>query len=192
MAELRSACQRPYLVEVGGSDVVGAVGQVMAGLELADGAALRGFVPDDVVVPSASGGTQAGLLMGLRAAGARTVVHGIAVTPRDELYVKVVAMVDALGALDGLDRPGPVARDAIRPEDDQLGGGYGRPAAVAEAAARLLARSEGILVDPIYTAKALAGLIERVRSGVFDGHRVVFWHAGGTTGIFEPLAGSEG
>jgi len=190
--ELRAAGRRPYLVEVGGSDVVGAVGQVMAGLELADGAALRGFVPDDVVVPSATGGTQAGLLVGLRAAGARTVVHGIAVTPRDALYAKVVAMVDALGAVDGLDRPGPVARAAIRLDDDQLGAGYGRPTAAADAAARLLARSEGILVDPIYTAKALAGLIERVRSGAFDGHRVVFWHAGGATGIFEPLAGSQG
>ena len=101
-------------------------------------------------------------------------------------------MVDALGALDGLDRLGPVARDAIRLDDDQLGAGYGRPTAAAEAAARLLARSEGILVDPIYTAKALAGLIERVRSGALDGHRVVFWHAGGTPGLFEPLAGAEG
>src|SRR6476646_10369980 len=192
MDDLRAAGRRPYLVEVGGSDVVGAVGQVMAGLELADGAALRGFVPDDVVVPSATGGTQSGLVVGLRAAGVRTVVHGIAVTPRDELHAKVVAMVDALGALDGLDRLGPVARDAIRLDDDQLGAGYGRPAAAAEAAARLLARTEGILVDPIYTAKALAGLIECVRSGAFDGHQVVFWHAGGTTGIFEPLAGSEG
>ena len=192
MAELRSAGGRPYLVEVGGSDVVGAVGQVMAGIELADGAALRGFAPDDVVVPSATGGTQAGLLMGLRAAGARTVVHGIAVTPRDELQTKVVAMVGALGALEGLDRLGVVPPDAIRLDDDQLGAGYGRPTAAAGAATRLLARSEGILVDPIYTAKALAGLIERVRSGAFDGHRVVFWHAGGTTGIFEPLAGFEG
>ena len=121
MADLRSAGRRPYLVEVGGSDVVGAVGQVMAGLELADGAARRGFMPDDVVVPSATGGTQAGLVMGLRAAGARTVVHGIAVTPRDELHAKVVAMVDALGALDGLDRLGAGDDDAIRLDDDQLG-----------------------------------------------------------------------
>jgi 1-aminocyclopropane-1-carboxylate deaminase/D-cysteine desulfhydrase-like pyridoxal-dependent ACC family enzyme len=192
MADLRSAGRRPYLVAVGGSDVVGAVGQVMAGLELADGAAQRGFVPDDVVVPSATGGTQAGLVMGLRAAGARTVVQGIAVTPRDELHARIVAMVDALGALDGLGRLRPVANDAIRLDGDQLGAGYGRPTAAADAAGRLLARTEGILVDPIYTAKALAGLIDRVRSGAFDGHRVVFWHAGGTTGIFEPLAGSEG
>lgn len=72
-------------------------------------------------------------------------------------------------------------------EASQLGGGYGVRSATAEAAKRLLARTEGILVDPIYTAKALAGLVELVRAGACDGRRVVFWHAGGTPGLFEPL-----
>jgi 1-aminocyclopropane-1-carboxylate deaminase/D-cysteine desulfhydrase-like pyridoxal-dependent ACC family enzyme len=66
------------------------------------------------------------------------------------------------------------------------GDGNGRPPAAADEAARLLARTEGILVDPIYTAKALAGLVARVRAGRLDGP-VVFWHAGGTPGIFERL-----
>ena len=57
----------------------------------------------------------------------------------------------------------------------------------AAEATRLLARTEGILVDPIYTAKALAGLVALARDGVFDGRRVVFWHAGGSPGLFEPL-----
>jgi len=69
----------------------------------------------------------------------------------------------------------------------QLGDGYGRPTAAADEATRLLARTEGILVDPIYTAKALAGLVALVRSGRLDGRRAVFWHAGGTPGLFEPL-----
>jgi 1-aminocyclopropane-1-carboxylate deaminase/D-cysteine desulfhydrase-like pyridoxal-dependent ACC family enzyme len=147
-------------------------------------AAARGFVPDDVVVPSATGGTQAGLLVGLRTADAATVVHGIAVTPPDELRPKVAAIVAGLGALDGLAR---VPEADIRLDDDQLGAGYGRPTEAAAEATRLLARTEGILVDPIYTAKALAGLVARVRSGAFDGRRVVFWHAGGAPGLFEPL-----
>ena len=75
----------------------------------------------------------------------------------------------------------------IRLDGDQLGDGYGRPTTAADEATRLLARSEGILVDPIYTAKALAGLIALARSGTLDGRRVVFWHAGGTPGLFEPL-----
>jgi 1-aminocyclopropane-1-carboxylate deaminase/D-cysteine desulfhydrase-like pyridoxal-dependent ACC family enzyme len=70
--------------------------------------------------------------------------------------------------------------------DDQLGDGYGRPTAAAIEATRLLARTEGILVDPIYTAKALAGLVARVRDRRLRGP-VVFWHAGGLPGLFEPL-----
>ncbi|MEO6208169.1 MAG: pyridoxal-phosphate dependent enzyme, partial [Candidatus Limnocylindrales bacterium] len=69
----------------------------------------------------------------------------------------------------------------------QLGDGYGRPTLAGAEATRLLASSEGILVDPIYTAKALAGLIAAVRAGRHDGQTVVFWHAGGTPGLFEPL-----
>ena len=80
-----------------------------------------------------------------------------------------------------------VPDDAILLDGTQLGSGYGRATTEGDDATRLLARTEGILVDPIYTAKGLAGLIERVRSGALDGHRVVFWHAGGTPGLFEPL-----
>jgi 1-aminocyclopropane-1-carboxylate deaminase/D-cysteine desulfhydrase-like pyridoxal-dependent ACC family enzyme len=80
----------------------------------------------------------------------------------------------------GIDLPG------IELDDSQLGDGYGRPTGAADEAARLLGSTEGILVDPIYTAKALAALVARVRAGEWDG-RVVFWHAGGLPGLFEPL-----
>jgi L-cysteate sulfo-lyase len=182
--DLRAAGHRPYLVGIGGSGVVGAVGQVLAAFELVDDGAGRGFVPDDVVVASATGGTQAGLLVGLRTAGLRMVVRGIAVTPPAELRPQVAGLVRELGALPGL---AAVTDDEILLDADQLGAGYGRPTEAAAEAARLLARSEGILVDPIYTAKALAGLIAAARAGVLDGRRVVFWHAGGTPGLFEPL-----
>jgi 1-aminocyclopropane-1-carboxylate deaminase/D-cysteine desulfhydrase-like pyridoxal-dependent ACC family enzyme len=113
-----------------------------------------------------------------------TAVHGIAVTPPAELRPRIEALVADLGALPGL---ATVPATDIRLDGDQLGDGYGRPTAAADEATRLLARSEGILVDPIYTAKALAGLIALARGGALDGHRVVFWHAGGTPGLFEPL-----
>jgi len=71
-------------------------------------------------------------------------------------------------------------------DDEHLGAGYGVPTPAGDAATALLARTEGILVDPIYTAKALAGLIARVRDGRLSGD-VVFWHAGGTPGLFERL-----
>jgi L-cysteate sulfo-lyase len=183
-AELRSAGGRPTVIEVGGSGVVGAIGQVLAGIELADQLTDRGLVADDVVVPSATGGTQAGLLVGLRTAEATATVHGIAVTPPDELRPRITAIVAALAAVDGLV---PVPADQIELDGGQLGPGYGQPTVAADEATRLLARTEGILVDPIYTAKALAGLIAHVRDGGLDGRRVVFWHAGGTPGLFEPL-----
>ena len=81
----------------------------------------------------------------------------------------------------------PVDPSSIELDERQLGDGYGRPTDAAREAAELLARTEAILVDPIYTAKALAGLVAGVRSGAWDGQRVVFWHAGGLPGLFEPL-----
>jgi 1-aminocyclopropane-1-carboxylate deaminase/D-cysteine desulfhydrase-like pyridoxal-dependent ACC family enzyme len=183
--DLRAAGRRPFVIGVGGSGVVGAVGQALAGLELAAQAAAAGLAVDDVVLPSATGGTQAGILVGLRTAGERTRVRGVAVAHRgDELRPAVASMVAGLGELDGL---AVVAASEIELVDDQLGSGYGRPTEASDEATRLLARSEGILVDPIYTAKALAELVRLARGGSLDGRRVVFWHAGGTPGLFEPL-----
>jgi 1-aminocyclopropane-1-carboxylate deaminase/D-cysteine desulfhydrase-like pyridoxal-dependent ACC family enzyme len=183
--DLRAAGRRPYVIGVGGSGVVGAIGQVLAGLELASDAAVHGFVPDDLVLPSATGGTQAGILVGLRTAGAQTAVRGFAVArPSEDLRPAISSMVSALGELAGLAR---VPDGEILLVDDQLGPGYGHPTEAAEEAGRLIARTEGILVDPIYTAKALAGLIAMAATGALSGRRAVFWHAGGTPGLFEPL-----
>jgi 1-aminocyclopropane-1-carboxylate deaminase/D-cysteine desulfhydrase-like pyridoxal-dependent ACC family enzyme len=96
-----------------------------------------------------------------------------------ELRPVIAAMVDALGSV--------VEPSVIDLDESQLGDGYGRRTAAAEEAAALLARTEAILVDPIYTAKALAGLVAGVRSSAWDGERIVFWHAGGLPGLFEPL-----
>jgi 1-aminocyclopropane-1-carboxylate deaminase/D-cysteine desulfhydrase-like pyridoxal-dependent ACC family enzyme len=183
-AELHAAGRRPYVVAIGGTGIVGAVGQVLAGLELADQAVAVGLRPDTIVVPSATGGTQAGLLVGLRTAGLKATVHGVAVTPPEPLRPVIVPIATQLGAIDGL---AAVDDAEIVLDGSQLGDGYGRATEAAEAATRALARTEGILVDPIYTAKALAGLIALARDGTLDGRQVVFWHAGGSPGLFEPL-----
>jgi L-cysteate sulfo-lyase len=185
VGDLRANGRRPYLVGIGGSEIVGAVGQVLAGLELADDAAARGFDPDMVVLASATGGTQAGMLVGLRTAPRATAVHGFAVTPLEPLRTDIAAVVAGLSAIDGL---AAVEDGDIVLDGSQLGAGYGRRTEAGDEATRMLARTEGILVDPIYTAKALAGLIALAREGALDGRRVVFWHAGGTPGLFEPLA----
>jgi 1-aminocyclopropane-1-carboxylate deaminase/D-cysteine desulfhydrase-like pyridoxal-dependent ACC family enzyme len=185
VAELRAAGHRPYIVPTGGSGPIGVVGSILAGLELADQAAALGFRPDVVVLPTATGGTQAGLLIGLALAGLPARVVGVAVAhPPAELIDPIATMLAIGTELVGIDRAlvGPVVMD-----NDQLGAAYGRPTAASQSAGQLLARSEGILVDPIYTAKALAGLVAQARTGELDGKTVVFWHAGGTPGLFEPL-----
>ena len=186
VADLRAAGRRPSIIPIGGTGIVGAVGQVLAGFELVEAAEALGAIPDAVVVASATGGTQAGLLVGIRSSGISAVVHGYAVTPPEELRVTIAALTDGLAALPGLTG---VDATEIELDGSQLGDGYGRPTRVADAAIELLARTEGILADPIYTGKALAGLIALVREGRLDGRRVVFWHAGGAPGLFEPLDG---
>jgi 1-aminocyclopropane-1-carboxylate deaminase/D-cysteine desulfhydrase-like pyridoxal-dependent ACC family enzyme len=184
VADLRAAGRRPSVIGVGGTGPVGAAGQVLAGLELADQLADAGVDDATVVLPSATGGTQAGLVaaMALAAPPARPVL-GIAVSaPAAELTGTIGRLLADLAPLTG-HRADPAG---VVVADDQLGDGYGIPTAAADEATQLLARTEGILVDPIYTAKALAGLVARTRDGRLGGP-VVFWHAGGTPGLFEPL-----
>jgi 1-aminocyclopropane-1-carboxylate deaminase/D-cysteine desulfhydrase-like pyridoxal-dependent ACC family enzyme len=104
--------------------------------------------------------------------------------PASELRPAIESLVRGLGPAVGSEADGDVAIDL---DEGQLGEGYGRPTAAAHEATRLLARTEAILTDPIYTAKALAALVATVRGGTWDGKRIVFWHAGGLPGLFEPL-----
>ena len=173
---------RPYVIEVGGSGVIGAWGQVLAAREMFAQAAALGVVVDRIVLPTATGGTQAGLIIGARSHSPGTRVMGVVVArPATELRRAVETMVR------GLDPAFPPGELAIDFDERQLGEGYGRPTIAAADAAVLLARTEGILTDPIYTAKALAGLVAGVRSGAWDRQRIVFWHAGGLPGLFETL-----
>ena len=173
------------MIGVGGNGPIGAAGQVLAGLELAGQARDAGIESPTIVVPSATGGTHAGLLVGLAIAAMPSRVLGVAVAaPADLLRPTIVRSLAELRDLTGM----AVDPGAIDLTDAQRGPGYGIPTAAAREATELLARTEGILVDPIYTAKALAELIARVRDGRLEGN-VVFWHAGGTPGLFETLPG---
>jgi D-cysteine desulfhydrase len=171
------------VIGVGGTGPVGAAGQVLAGLELAEQLDAQGIGEATVVLPSATGGTQAGLLTGLTLVAPTRAVLGVAVAaPAADLRPTILGLLDGLAPLAGV----AVDPAAVVLDDGQLGAGYGRRTAAANAATTLLARTEGILVDPIYTAKALAGLIAGVRDGRLRGP-IVFWHAGGGPGLFEPL-----
>jgi 1-aminocyclopropane-1-carboxylate deaminase/D-cysteine desulfhydrase-like pyridoxal-dependent ACC family enzyme len=183
-AGLRAEGRHPYLIGVGGSGPIGAYGQVEAAREAVDQWRSAGLEPSAVVLPSATGGTQAGLLVGLAGEASPTVIVGIAVArPPRELRSAIARTLEGLAPLTGT----VVDPSAIELDGDWLGAGYGVPTEPASEAAALLARTEGILVDPIYTAKGLAGLMAGVRDGRWDGGVVVFWHAGGLPGLFEPL-----
>ena len=182
---LRADGARPYVVGVGGSGSLGATGQVLAGRELFAQAAAARVRIDRIVLPSATGGTQAGLLVAAASqAPFRAAITGVLVARTEtELRPAIETTVAELAVLAGV----AVERDALELDGSQLGDGYGRPTPAADDATTLLARTEGLLVDPIYTAKALAALVASVRSGAWDGETVVFWHAGGLPGLFEPL-----
>jgi 1-aminocyclopropane-1-carboxylate deaminase/D-cysteine desulfhydrase-like pyridoxal-dependent ACC family enzyme len=184
VARLRSEGRRPYVIGVGGSGALGATGQVVAGWEAFEQARAMDLHIDRIVVPSATGGTQAGLIVAAAGDSPDSEVVGVIVArPEAELRPVVTATVDQLApAADVVVPPG-----AIRFDGRQLGPGYGRPTTAADEAADLLARTEGLFVDPIYTAKALAALVDDVRDGSLDGRTALFWHAGGTPGLFEPL-----
>jgi 1-aminocyclopropane-1-carboxylate deaminase/D-cysteine desulfhydrase-like pyridoxal-dependent ACC family enzyme len=182
--DLRRSGHRPYVIEVGGSDPIGAIGQVLAGIELAEQVAELGLEPVMVVLPTATGGTQAGLLVGMAVAGLRSSVVGVAVAhPAAEVRPGVDGLVDALAKAAGVGRTSVASVTVVDPARPT---GYGRSDPSAESALALLARTEGIFVDPIYTAKALAWLVDEASAGRIRG-TVVFWHAGGVPGLFETL-----
>jgi 1-aminocyclopropane-1-carboxylate deaminase/D-cysteine desulfhydrase-like pyridoxal-dependent ACC family enzyme len=178
------------VLPVGGSEPAGAWGQVLAALEALDQAGEAGLQPGAIFVPTATGGTQAGLVVGAALHAARSssppvAVQGVAVHPDPDLRGKVEHLVVELSRMAGMVAPaGSVAIDT-----SQIGPGYGLPSEASEDAAHVLASSEGIFVDPVYTSKGLAGLIAAVRSGALDGRSAVFWHGGGLPALFEPALG---
>jgi 1-aminocyclopropane-1-carboxylate deaminase/D-cysteine desulfhydrase-like pyridoxal-dependent ACC family enzyme len=185
IADLQAAGRKPLRIGVGGSGVTGVLGQVLAAQELLDDLAAHQLAIDAIVLPTATGGTQAGLLTGLATAGSSIAVRGMAVAQASsELRTKIEGLLDDLATVAGLAH---VPSHAVDLDDRGRGAGYGIPTRAAADAAALIARTEGILVDPIYTAKALAGLVELVATRELDGQTVAFWHAGGTPGLFEPL-----
>lgn len=183
-AEIRATGGTPYVIPGGGSNPVGALGYVTCAHELVWQANQQGVVIDHIVHATGSTGTQAGLLAGLTEQNAAIPLLGISVrAPRDrqEENVAILAQktLDLLGVKQALPREQVVANS------DYVGDGYGRPTDGMIEAIHLLARHEGILLDPVYSGKAFAGLVDLIRKGTFKkGQTVVFVHTGGFPGLF--------
>lgn len=172
--------KHPYLIPYGGSNPTGALGYVNAMLELAE----QGVNPDWIVFPSSSGGTQAGMLVGARMSGYQGKILGISVDePADELMELVADLATQTAHSIGEERTF-AARDVLV-NDDYVGGGYAVMGSAEVEAIRLFAAYEALLVDPVYTGRAAAGLIDLIRQGFFKPDQtVLFWHTGGGPALF--------
>ena len=179
---LRREGRRPYAIPVGGSNAVGALGYVECARELSAQAVRLGLGIDAVIHASASHGTQAGLAVGLAINGAEARLLGVSVSgsaPQAEANIERIAAATC-------NRLGSPQRFAkIEVDDRFVGKGYGIPTPEGLAAIRLLARLEGLLLDPVYTGKAMAGLVAMIRERRFsDEQNVVFLHTGGWPALF--------
>lgn len=180
---LRQQGRRPYVIPLGGTNPVGDLGYVDCAMELTQQANQQGIVIDQLVVGSGSGGTQAGLLAGLHAMNSSIGVTGIAVSPKPD-HVALVHGV-AREALAHLGVVSPLPRERVMVETGYLGAGYGQLTEGVVEAIELAAKLEGLLLDPVYTGKALSGLIGMIRNGRFKrGDNLVFMHTGGLPGLF--------
>jgi L-cysteate sulfo-lyase len=184
--ELRRAGRQPFVIPIGGSTPVGALGYVAAGLELLAQAEALGWPLDAIVHASGSGGTQAGLLVAAQALAADLRVIGISVSePRAALEGTVHELAGQTAGLLGSAAP---PRAAVEVLDGYIGADYGQPTTGMREAVGLCAGLEGLFLDPVYTGKAMAGLIDLIRRGHFaPDQTVAFIHTGGTPALFPYL-----
>jgi len=183
-ARLASEGARPYLIPGGGSNAIGALGYAAAALELVNQANEQGLRIDRLVHATGSAGTQAGLVAGLHALSSPISVLGIGVRqPKEKQELNVLRLARATAAHLGVDRPIPAS--AVEANCDYVGAGYGMPTPGMAEAVQTLARLEGVFLDPVYSGKGMAGLIDLIRKGVFTADEtVVFLHTGGSSGLF--------
>ena len=182
--KLRADGKKVYTIPGGGSNPTGALGYVNCAFELLNQVNSTGLKIDHLVHATGSAGTQAGLITGLQAMNAQIPLLGIGVRapkPKQEenVYNLACATAEKLGCA------GVVAREDVVANTDYVGDGYGIPTESGLEAIRMFAELESILLDPVYSAKGAAGLIDLIRKGHFKkGERVVFLHTGGAAALF--------
>jgi D-cysteine desulfhydrase family pyridoxal phosphate-dependent enzyme len=172
--------KKPYLIPYGGSNEIGAASYVFALQELLDQKADL----DWIIFPSSSGGTQAGLVVGGQMFSFQGRILGISIeNPALILKERVAKLAGETARI--LGDHSKFFPDEILVNDNYLGAGYGVMGEPEAEAINLLARQEGLLLDPVYTGRAAAGLIDLIRSGFFTADQnVLFWHTGGTPALF--------
>jgi L-cysteate sulfo-lyase len=176
--------RKPYIIPGGGSNPIGALGYANCARELAEQAADIGLKIDALVHATGSSGTQAGLVAGLAAIQSDIHLLGIGVrAPQDKQEQMVFDL--AQRTADHMGTGLTINRADVRANCDYVGPGYGMPTQGMIDAVKLLAQTEGLLFDPVYSGKGLDGLIDQIRKGYFEGmDNVVFLHTGGSAALF--------
>lgn len=181
--ELRAAGKKPYIVPGGGSNRIGALGYVNAAYELVGQCNDQGLKVDHIVHATGSTGTQAGLVTGLTAIHSGIDLMGISVrapkeAQEENVYRLACETAELIGSSAALNRSDVVANS------DYVGEGYGMPTDGMIEAVEMTARHESILLDPVYSGKAMAGLIDLVRQGFYRrDENIVFIHTGGAQAL---------
>lgn len=181
--EQRVMGHKPYIIPLGGSNVMGATSYVLAMQELTEQLAASNLNIDFVVFASSSGGTQAGIVLGANVYGFRGQVLGISVDhAADDLRMQVSALATATATHLGMNTVS--IANKVDVNDDYLGEGYAKVGETEREAIQMVAQLEGILLDPVYTGRAMGGLIDLIRWGAFTrGQNVLFWHTGGAAAL---------
>jgi D-cysteine desulfhydrase len=181
-ASLRASGRKPYLVPIGGSNAIGALGYVRAGLELAEQIKQTGLDFAAVVLASGSAGTHSGLALSLAETLPQLPVIGVTVSrPEETQRPKVQELAERTAEL--LEVSLPEAFN-VQLWDEYFGPRYGEPNAGTLSAIKLVASHEGLLLDPVYTGKAMAGLLDGIGRGRFDDGPLIFLHTGGAPALF--------
>jgi L-cysteate sulfo-lyase len=180
--ELRNAGKQPYVIPIGASTPLGAASYALAVRELLS----QIDPPHTIVHATSSGGTQAGIVAGCVLSRVSTDVIGISADePAASLERTISQIIGGLPGVAGHGEKGELSGTRVTVDDRFVGDGYGIPTDASREALELVARTEGIFLDPTYTAKAMAGLIAAVRDGRFDSSdTVLFWHTGGQVALF--------
>ncbi len=184
VSELHRKERKPFSAPVGCSSPLGSLGFALAFLELHQQLQITGLEPSAIVHTSTSGGTHAGLLVGRAVADSDVDIIAVDV---GAIYSDPAASIAGLAheAASLIDFDLKLAPEDLRITTDQLGPGYAVPTEAGNEAVRLMARTEAILLDPVYSGKGFGGLVSMIRSGELEGP-VVFWHTGGQVALFDP------
>lgn len=182
--KLRAEGKKPYIVPGGGSNAIGSTGYVACAQEIMDQLFDLGINIDHMVCPSGSAGTHAGIVAGMTGINANIPVTGVSVNRSKEVQTDAVWNL-AKATAERVGVHNEITRDLVQVTDEYVGPGYSLPSDEMVEAVQLLARTEGILLDPVYTGKVMAGLIGMIREGKFKKEdNILFLHTGGSPALY--------